>query len=227
MTVQIPPDHLNKTKIFHITAIDNLESILKSSFIYSTNHLKCQHHSIASEDVQGKRAAKQVAIYPFGVLHDYVPFYFAPRSPMLCSNYKENIPNACPQEEIVHLVTSAQIVAEAKLPFVFYDRHAIKAVAQPYNDLKSLDKIDWELFFELPILGGYSKIWNDRYDPKKPKHINRMEVRMAEFLVYQQLEWKFIKVIATMTKEKAEQVEKIMQSHGQQTRVIVKPEWYY
>jgi hypothetical protein len=41
------------------------------------------YHNIAYQGAQGKRATKLVARPPMGVIHDYVPFYFAPRSPML------------------------------------------------------------------------------------------------------------------------------------------------
>jgi hypothetical protein len=174
-----------------------------------------------------KRAAKQVALPPHGSLHDYVPFYFAPRSPMLGANHTKTIPNARPQEEILHLVTTAQSIANADIPFVFYDHHAVKEYSAPYNNLNDLCKIDWELFFEPPLLGGYSKIWNSTSMGKNPKWVKRMEVRMAEFLVHERLPWNLIKGIATINEEKAKEVEEILKHHQIDTQVKAKRDWYY
>ncbi|MDE3037104.1 MAG: DUF4433 domain-containing protein [Pseudomonadota bacterium] len=228
MTVQLPENHLGKTRIFHITALENLPSILETGYLYATNHIPCDHCSIANEEVQRTRASKPVPLPPHGVIHDYVPFYFAPRSPMLYVNHKGSIQNARPQEEIVHLVTTAQIIEKAELPFVFYDRHAVKALAQPYNDLEHLNKIDWELFFEPPPgNGGYAAYWHDNPNGSNPKWIGRKEVRQAEFLVHKQLPWQLIAGIATIDKDKAEQVEAILKRYKQKTQVVVKREWYY
>ena len=229
MTIQLPQNHYTQTRIFHITALENLPSILQSGRIYSTNTLPCGHSSIANEEVQEKRATKTVALPPHGVIHNYVPFYFAPRSPMLYVNHNGYIANARPQAEIIHFVTYAQTIAEAKIPFVFYDRHAIKALAQPYNNLKDLDKIDWELFFESPPgNGGFATYWHDNPNGSNPKWIGRKEIRQAEFLVFQELPWHCIQGIATKTPEKAKAVEIILKQYGQNDiRVVAKPEWYY
>ncbi len=228
MTIKYPKWLFTKTPIYHITAIDNLESILNSGYLYSTNHIPCDKVSIANEEVQQKRSTKKVPLPPHGCIHDYVPFYFAPRSPMLYVNHNGYIENARPQEDIVHLVTYAQLIAENTIPFVFYDRHAVVAVAQPYNDLKDLDKIDWDLFFESPPgNGNYALNWHDRHDERNPKWTNRKEVRQAEFLINEKLPWNLIVGIATMTEDKAIIVQDILNRHNKKTSVKVKPEWYY
>src|SRR5260370_31895601 len=69
-----------------MTAIPNLSGIAKSKMLHANAVLqkkKIQHANIAYQGAQGKRATKLVARPPAGVIHDYVPFYFAPRSPML------------------------------------------------------------------------------------------------------------------------------------------------
>jgi len=48
---------------------------------------------ISMHSVQGHRAVKAVPVPPGGTLHDYVPFYFAPRSPMLRTLEGGNVPD--------------------------------------------------------------------------------------------------------------------------------------
>jgi hypothetical protein len=51
---------------------------------------------------------------------DYVPFYFAPRSPMLYKLHKGGVPNYTNgQDPLVYLVSSAEAVAASGASFVF------------------------------------------------------------------------------------------------------------
>ena len=222
-----PQWHIERTPIFHITSIDNLQNIFKEGFLYSTNHAPCDHTSIANEEIQSRRAEKPVVIEPNGVIHDYVPFYFAPRSPMLFSNCKGNHENAKPQEDIVYIVCNAQNIHSNNLPYVFYDRHAVLATAKPYNDIQHLNSVDWELFFELPLCGQFSKFWQYKVDENHPKWIKRPEVRQAEFLVYEKLDWSFFDYIVTMNKERTSQVESILSSFGVTLDVKTDQTYYF
>ncbi len=223
----IPTDQLTRTKLFHITHVGNLESILSDGNLYPKNAIKAEKiHTIANEDVQRRRAATLVPLPPAGNLHDYVPFYFAPRSPMLFCNYKGTHADASPQEEIIYLCTTAQNVA-ANHQYLFYDRHAILTHAQSFNQLSDLEEIEWSLFFEPPTLDGFSKYWQDRSDAAHPTWIYRMEVRQAEFLVHQQLDIEAIETIAVSNRTMKEAVEATLQAHGSELKVLIKPEWYY
>jgi hypothetical protein len=215
------------TWIYHITHIENLPSILKAGQIYATNFRSNNHTCIANDEIQDRRATKQVILSPYGVLHDYVPFYFAPRSPMLCANHKRSFTNSKPQDEIIHLVTTAQIIAENGLPYVFYDHHAATDYASCYNNIIDLDKIDWELFFETPLIGAYSQYWQDRYDENHPKWIKRKVVRQAEFMVHQTLNWNKIKLIGTMNVDRTNQIQSIVSSYGYETPVETRTDWYF
>lgn len=73
----------NPTFIYHITSIENLHSILSNNGLVCINQLHNEGSSfvnIAYEQIQSRRSEKQVPLPPYGNLHDYVPFYFAPRS---------------------------------------------------------------------------------------------------------------------------------------------------
>ncbi len=217
----IPNWIYEKTKIFHITHIDNLENILKSSGIYAKNHLPCNVKSIANEDVQEKRTAVLIPNLLKHNLHDYVPFYFAPRSPMLYVNSIGGILNAEPQAEIIYIVTYVQKIT-GHLPFIFSDRHPVVKIAQWYTDLCDLHKIKWDRFFQNPLMGEYAKYWKGTAEWP-----DRSEIRQAEFLVYKKLPWEFVRGLATMNTVVKDQVEAILKKFNLETTVIVKPEWYY
>jgi hypothetical protein len=95
------------TKVYHITDKTNLPTILHHQGLYSKNKAKSldmNHRNIAYEGIQERRAGITVPITPDGTLHDYVPFYFAPRSPMLYAIKFGRITgyNGC-QEDIIYL----------------------------------------------------------------------------------------------------------------------------
>src|ERR1700680_4375957 len=158
----------NPIRIFHITAIANLGRIARSKVLYSNGMLqkkKIAHANIAYQGAQGKRATKLVAKPPGGVIHDYVPFYFAPRSPMLMAVHGGRV-DGCPyrQEDIVHFESSVEAVVEEELPFVFYDYNATLNIATCYNNLKDMAKINWELFHEAPRMDGFCQFFQNRVD---------------------------------------------------------------
>jgi len=216
------------TWIFHITAIDNLAAISNSGQLLAKAELvrrRVGHASIAYEHIQDRRARKVIPLAPGGVLHDYVPFHFAPRSPMLMTIHNGNVPD-CPyrQGDIVHLAVTAQDVATAGLPFVFSNFHAVLDFAEFFNDLQALNRIDWPLFFESPQQGGYCRYWQN---DSSPRRMRRKETRQAEFLVHQRVPRSLIKGIAVYDDAAATRVGTVLQQAGWDVPVKVFPTWYY
>ena len=73
------------TRVFHFTPIDNLATIVREglhcdSTVQSSGLLL---QEVGNQGVKGLRRSRQVSVPPGGVVADYVPFYFAPRSPMM------------------------------------------------------------------------------------------------------------------------------------------------
>jgi len=137
------------TPIYHITHLRNLPGILELGGLYAnsaTARRGVEHVNIAHQSIQDRRATTRVPLPPGGVLHDYVPFYFAPRSPMLYAIHRGNVQGYTEgQTFIVHLVTTAEAIAASGQPFVFTDGHAIMAFTSFYNDLRQLDQVDWDI----------------------------------------------------------------------------------
>lgn len=221
--------HRNPTLIFHITAISNLAAMANAGEILSkslVSPLGIQAADIAYQNIQGRRASRIVPVPPNGILHDYVPFYFAPRSPMLMTINSGNVPNSpYRQDDIVHIVSSVQCVAARRLPFVFTDLHAALDYARFFNTLKDLNEIAWDLFYEDPQLDGYCKYWVSRHQPAK--YAQRREIRQAEFLVHRRVPLAAVAQIAVRNAEMQARVSAALAGTSWQPHIGQHPDWYY
>jgi ssDNA thymidine ADP-ribosyltransferase, DarT len=143
--VELTPE---RARIFRITHVDNVPWILENGLhCGSSNAYDPRFVQIGNPDLITKRTGRSVPIPPGGTLHDYVPFYFTPFSPMLY-NIKTgwNGITRRPMREIVILVSSLSALAAGGVSFVFTDRHAYLATAQFSSDLANLAaRIDWQI----------------------------------------------------------------------------------
>ena len=191
-----PKWHIDKTPIFHMTAIENLDSICKQQSLFAFNKLinHSEFKSIANQDVQNRRREKQVQLSPFGTLHDYVPFYFAPRSPMLYANTKgSNLESLTEQEKIIYLTTDIQTILKNKLLYIF---------------------------FEKPLVGLFARYWhNDYNNEKSPFWRQRKEIRQAEFLIFKKIELKYIQEIVTFDETSCDIVKSKLMNENINVRV--------
>ncbi|SFE59999.1 protein of unknown function [Alteribacillus iranensis] len=72
--------------LYHITDYKNLPSIFEKGVLVAHSQVtfkKISYSDIAYGHIQDRRSSTRVQASPYGMLHDYVPFYFAPKSPML------------------------------------------------------------------------------------------------------------------------------------------------
>lgn len=206
------------TPIYHITHLRNLRAILEAGGLMAYSVLASRnipHVNIAHQTIQDRRAATRVPLPPGGALHDYVPFYFAPRSPMLYSIHKGNVEGYEEgQPPILHLVTSAEAVQAGGQPFVFTDGHAIKAFTTFYNHLRDLDKVDWKIM--------QARYWHDTAEDG-----DRLRRRNAEFLAHQFVPWALITEVGVRYKGSAEAVLHLLQGQAHRPSVAVRFDWYY
>ena len=204
--------------IYHITHLDNLSSIVQCGGLLSNTRLRVRNQEfrdISYGNIQDRRAIKRVPCAAGGVLHNYVPFYFAPRSPMLFAIHKGNVPNyQGGQSAVLHLVTTVEAIEESGLVFTFTDGHAVMAYADFYSDLEDLENIDWIVM--------KSRSWYDTSDAP-----NRKFKRQAEFLVYDSFPWELIQEIGVINQAVQAQVRQILQQVNDFTAVNVYPNWYY
>ena len=82
------------TFVVHFTSVDHLGSIATEGLLADTG-AQAQgvlEVEIGNTDIKARRARREVPVAPNGVVADYVPFYFAPRSPMMYSIHRGNVP---------------------------------------------------------------------------------------------------------------------------------------
>lgn len=204
-------------EIYHITHISNLSSILEAGGLLANSQLKPnQYTDIAHSSIQDRRASIQVPWVPGGTLHDYVPFYFAPRSPMLYAINKGNVQGyQGGQNPILHLAVELDLIMNCGLDYVFTDGHAIMTYSEFYKDLGALNHaIDWALM--------NSNYWFDT-----EKYPDRKRRRQAEFLVHQFCPWNCVAQIGVIDATIQNQVRNLLRQYSDPTPVKVYRNWYY
>lgn len=208
------------TDIYHLTQIDNLPLIIQEGCLWcetETINRGLRPTNIGYEHIKERRRNWPVEVSKGGVLSDYVPFYFGPRSPMLYTISRGNVPGYTQgQKEIIHLVANVERIARDGINFIFTDGHAVVELSQFFTDLTDLDKIDWDVI--------QSRYWNDTLqDP------DRCRRRQAEFLIFLSLPWDYIQEIGVRLSTIERIVVQIFDQTGvnHHPDVIIRPEWYY
>lgn len=218
------------TRLFHITAIANLAAIFKANALVSKNGgalVGINYQNIAHGGAQGARALRAVPNPPGGVVHDFVPFYFAPRSPMLYAINRGGVVGCdWRQNDIVYFETSIEALTVQQNAFVFYDRNATLAFSAAYTDLSLLDEVvAWDILTEAPQKDGYCQYWQNKLD--HPRYTDRMERRQAEFLVKDQVPLSKITRLGVANAIKQAEVQALLAQFGIQLAVNVMPDWYF
>ena len=214
MQVPIP------TPILRFIHIDNLHILLQKEGLYAPNTEPDNdliYKTIHNIDIQSKRRTRPINCGPDGVIHDYVSFYFGPRSPMLYqlhTRWKVEYDEG--QETIIYLVSTAQAIQESGTDFVFSDGHGIASYTSWFDDLTDLEKVDWDVVYE--------KIWRDTDD-----NPDRQRRKQAEFLVYRFCDWSLIHEIAVINISMKERVEEILAEFpaNMDRPVNIQRDWYY
>src|SRR2546425_6534802 len=139
----------NPTPVYRLVHADNLRTLLTRGALHAPNCTPkdgLPYRTIHDTSVQAGRRIATIPCGPRETIHDYVPFYFGPLSPMLLKlktgqvqGYDEG------QESLVYLVTTAQRVAANGARFVFSDGHGLATFTEWFDDLARLDAVDWNL----------------------------------------------------------------------------------
>ena len=208
------------TPIYRLVHVGNLGILLRRRGLHSANHTPKDgevYRTIHREDVQGKRRTVDVPRGPRGTIHDYVPFYFGYRSPMLLqlktgqvTGYSEG------QEPLIYLATTCQRVVSAGGQFVFSDGHGLAKFTDWFDDLADLSRVDWGMV--------YQQYWAD-----SENDMDRQRRKQAEFLVYRECHWDWIEEIGVLNAAARARVENELAGHDAAlTRpVLIRPGWYY
>lgn len=135
--------------LFHLTHMSNLAPIAQDGVRCDTEVTDTGRRftDVGNQDIKSRRRVRRVPVPPGGVVADYVPFYFAARSPMLYAIHMGNVDTYTGgQSELVYLVTSIDALVDHRLAAIFTDRNAALEVARFGTDLAIIDKyVDWDL----------------------------------------------------------------------------------
>jgi hypothetical protein len=156
-----------------------------------------------------------VPVSPAGVLAEYVPFYFCNRSPMLYTIHMGNVPAYREgQSNILHLVSSVELVAQDQLPFVFSDGHAVMQISLFYNDPSRLNEVDWK------VVNSWS--WHNTIADN-----DRMRRKQAEFLVKDFFPFPLVHEIGVINKAMRDQTLALLENSANRPIVSIRRKWYY
>lgn len=205
------------THVYHFTRIEHLSSIIANGLLSDTNAQGRTLIEIGDQAIKDRRRRRAVPGTPEGFVADYVPFYFAARSPMMYSIARGNVPNySNGTDRLIYLVSTVQRMRMLDLELILTDRNAVllHAAFHPMNQgHPPADFIDWELMKQ--------RYWNDT--PAEP---DRKERRMAECLVHQAVPWPAFTQIAVKNQTLAAQVKEALGA-TLNVPVLVEPEWYF
>ena len=210
---------LDSIYIYHITHIDNLDSIVESGGLFSQNRLVSPQKPIpiGMEEVKHRRTTRPVDCYPGTFVADYVPFYFCPRSVMLYILYKGNHPGIDyrgGQEPIIHLRAPLLRVAEwaenTGHKWCFTLANAAAGYTEFKNSLADVQEINWRAVDSMDF-----------------QDENIKEGKQAEFLVYEFFDISSFDEVGVFSAAFADRVEQSFQGLRKWPLVNVHKEWYY
>jgi hypothetical protein len=206
------------TPMYHITHGRNLASIIKAGGLWCDAQLVAQSLDplgIAHQHIKERRKQRDVPCAAGGTLADYVPFYFAPRSPMLYAIHRGQVAGYDGgQTGVLHLVADVETVATSGCVWAFTEGHAEIAFTEFFTDLRFLSAIDWAIMSET--------YWYDTDEDG-----DRKRRRQAEFLIHRFCAWTLITEIGVINQRVADRVRSMLEGAAHQPAVTVQPGWYY
>ncbi len=206
------------TWVFHLTHMKNLGAIIEEGLSCCSSIASDGGPSvdIGYQHIKDRRYTVPVPAAAAGVVADYVPFYFATRSPMLYTIHKGNVPGYQGQRGLVYLVCNAEKLT-TQILCCFTDGHAVMAMTAFFEDPGQIEeKLDWE------VLRAIS--WANTAEDS-----DRKRRRQAEFLAHRRVPWEMVEGIGVRDPATKGHVENIVEGTGTKHRppIAIKPGWYY
>ncbi len=211
------PDILSPDRglIFRITHIDNLQTIAKQGLVCRS---RCRSdsafRSIGNPDVIERRRNRAVPEYPGGVLDDYVPFYFTPRSPMLLNIKTGRGVEPVPMQEILCLIAKLEHLRARGHRIVIADGNAASAETRFSTSIDSIRGLDW-------VALRASNFQKSDDDPDLRRRY------MAEALIHEHVAFEDLTGIAVAHDQTEAAVRDFFESLPAQPTVAVRPHFFF
>lgn len=205
------------TPIYHFTHIDHLPGVVRHGLLADTvaQQVGILAQEVGNRDIKERRRRRPVPIPPGGTVADYVPFYFAPRSPMMYAIDRGNVPEYRGGiDSLVYLITDVERLIQMGLTALTTDRNAVLGYAGFAAGTDGLDDaVDWQLMRQT--------MWNNT--PDEP---DRRERRMAECLAHEAVPWEAFTAVHVRTNERRDQAVTLL-GPADAPRINVSPDMYF
>lgn len=191
---------------FHMTDVDNLESILQNGLLCTNEkkRLEINHHSIANQSIQKRRSEMEVPCGKKGTVHDYVPFYFCSRNPMLLG-----VINSKNQDQSRIIYLCFRIDKLESLHAVFTNASAnTNEVPEFYDNIDQLSNLDWKVI-DNPAWGCPDEAYRHK--------------KMAEALVWNKVTMEDVDSIVVYNDFIKKKVEAVLLEHAINIPVVFEP----
>lgn len=210
----------SEVRIYHITHLDNLPSVLVEGGLWSDAAMIARggpSAAIGMSSIKHRRLELPVKCHRPDRVGEYVPFYFCSRSIMLylihCANHPE-LTYRGGQEPILHLEADLhETVTWAEgneRHWAFSLSNAGAYYAEFRRNLDQLSEVNWEAVAS-----------TDFRDPAVK------EGKQAEFLLQEFLPWSLVKRIGVLSESVRQRVLRMLSGAEHKPLVEVLREWYY
>jgi hypothetical protein len=207
---------------FHFTHIDNLPSIVGAGGLVCDGATRHELPKIEVGDpaIKDSRRRRVVPVGPGGTVADYVPFYFAPRSPMMyriACDRRDAVPGRYQggDHALVYLAVKVGIVVDSGVAWAVTDGNAAATITRFSTDIDKIGQlIDW------PLMAA--TMWNNTVDDQ-----DRQRRRMAELLVHRELPLSLVHGLAVSSDQYARTARETLGDSSLADRIVVCPDWYY
>ncbi len=209
-----------KPKIYHITHVANLPSIIEAGGLWSDAEMarrQLADEKIGMNRIKQRRLQECLVEAHGRYVGEYVPFYFCPRSVMLFVIHCRNHPDLDykgGQSLILHLQADLHATvawADANnRPWAFSTRNAATAYTDFHYTLDSLDRVNWKAVYSHDFRNQQVK-----------------DEKQAEFLVLDWFPWSLVEKIGVLSDALKAEVGKIVKRAEHQPTVKVQRDWYY
>ena len=207
-------------KLYHITHVDNLPSILQVGGLWSDAELVARGGpaaSIGMGSIKQRRLRLPLKCHPGDMVGGCVPFYFCPRSIMLylihCANHPD-LTYRGGQDPILHLeLDMREVIAWADAQpkrWAFSLSNAGAYYSEFRNRVDQLDQVNW------PAVAA-----TDFRDPAVK------EGKQAEFLVQTFVPWSLVRRIGVLTATVQNQAMRHMAGAAHRPVAEVCRAWYF
>lgn len=127
--------------LYHFTHVDNLATVRRAGCLSCDVVARdgMTRTEVGAKDIKESRRRRAIPLSPGGHVGDYVPFYFAPRSPMMyriACEHRDSVPDRYDggDKPLVYLVTSVRAVVDAGLTWIATDGNAATATSEFTSD---------------------------------------------------------------------------------------------